>query len=71
MCGVLIMSLSLVNKLNVGKLFIWKDESFLINSITNLNDEAQILNARLVDYTGNILALSCTYDEFNESELYK
>lgn len=61
------MSLTLVNKLFEGKLFIWKDNSYLINSIVNVNDNAGIVNARLVDYTGKVLALSCTFEEFNES----
>lgn len=61
------MSLTLVNKLFEGKLFIWKDNSYLINSIVNVNDNAGIVNARLVDYTGKVLAISCTFEEFNES----
>jgi hypothetical protein len=61
------MSLSLVNKLYEGCLFIWRGENLLIHSVTYLNDEAKIVNALVVDYNGRVLALSCTYDEFIES----
>ena len=61
------MSLTLVNKLYEGKLFIWKDNSYLVNSIVNVNDKAGIINTRLVKYTGEIIAGTFTFDEFLES----
>jgi hypothetical protein len=58
------MSLSLINKIYKGTLFIWKDENHLINEITLLNEEAKIVNATIVNSDGVILGLTCTYDEF-------
>jgi len=61
------MSLNLLNKLYRGCLFIWLDESYLINEITNVSDEFDIVNARIVNFEGDILALTCTQNEFLES----
>jgi hypothetical protein len=61
------MSISLINKIYKGTLFIWKDESYLLNEILLLNEDAKIVNARIVNSDGFILGLTCTYDEFLES----
>jgi hypothetical protein len=61
------MSLTLINKIYRGCLFIWLDESYLINEITNVSDEFDIVNARIVNFHGEILALTCTQNEFLES----
>jgi hypothetical protein len=61
------MTLKLINELYRGCLFIWLDESYLINEITNVNDAFDIVNARIVNYAGEILALTCTQKEFIES----
>ena len=60
------MSLSLINKIYKGTLFIWKDNNYLMNEIILLNEEAKIVNARIVNSDGLILGLTCTYDEFLE-----
>jgi hypothetical protein len=67
MRGVYLMSISLINKLFVGCLFIWKNENYLINEITNVSDEHDIVNARIVNAKGEILALTCNQKEFKES----
>jgi hypothetical protein len=43
---------------------MWRDENYLINEILLLNEDAKIVNARIVNSDGFILGLSCTYDEF-------
>jgi len=61
------MSITLINKLFVGCLFIWKNENYLINEITNVSDKHDIVNARIVNAKGVTLALTCTQNEFKES----
>jgi hypothetical protein len=67
MRGVYLMTLSLINKLYKGSLVIWQDENFLLNEITVINEKADIVNARIVNAKGEILALTCTQKEFLES----
>jgi len=66
MRGVYLMTLSLINKIYKGTLFIWKDENYLLNEIFLLNEDAKIVNARIVNSDGFILGLTCSYDEFLE-----
>ena len=66
MRGVYLMTLSLINKIYKGTLFIWKDENYLLNEILLLNEDAKIVNARIVNSDGFILGLTCSYDEFLE-----
>jgi hypothetical protein len=66
MRGVYLMTLSLINKIYKGTLFIWKDENYLLNEILLLNEDAKIVNARIVSSDGFILGLTCSYDEFLE-----
>lgn len=61
------MSLSLINKLYTGCLFIWKNENYLVNEITVVNDAADIVNAFLVNAKGDYTAITCTVNEFLES----
>ena len=61
------MSLSLINKIFVGCLFIWQHENFLVNEITVVNDEADIVNAFLVNAKGDFIGITCTIKEFQES----
>ena len=61
------MTLTLINKLYKGTLFLWKNENYLLNEILLLNEEKKIVNARIVNSDGFILGLTCTYDEFLES----
>jgi len=61
------MSLSLINKLYKGCLFIHNGENFLVNEITVVNDSADIVNAILVNAKGDFVAITCTPKEFLES----
>ena len=61
------MSLSLINKIFVGCLFIWQHENYLVNEITVVNDEADIVNAFLVNAKGDFVSITCTIKEFQES----
>ena len=61
------MSLSLINKLFIGCLFIWQNENYLVNEITVVNDEADIVNAFIVNAKGDFIAITCTIKEFQES----
>ena len=61
------MSLSLINKIYKGCLFIWQNENFLVNEITMVNDEKEIVNALLVTADGELTAITCTVKEFQES----
>ena len=61
------MSLSLINKIYEGCLFIWQDKNYLIKEVTHITDTAEILNVTLVDYTGKELAGTFTYQEWKES----
>ena len=61
------MSLSLINKLYKGCLFIWQGENFLVNEITVVNDEKDIVNAFLATADGELTVITCTTKEFIES----
>jgi len=61
------MSLTLANSLYTGCLFIWKGKNYLFKEFTNIVDEAEIVNAIIIDHTGKELSLVCSYDEFKES----
>ena len=61
------MSMSLVNKLFVGKSFLWNDKTYTIVEVTNISDEHRIVNVTL-NYNNEVeLAGTFTYDEWNES----
>lgn len=61
------MSISLVNKLYEGCLFIWANHNYLIKEVTNINDSAEIVNVTLIDSNGQELAGTFTYQEWKES----
>ena len=46
------MSLSLINKITVGKLFISNDQNFLVKEILEVNDETQSVTATLTNHKG-------------------
>jgi len=60
------MSHGLVNKIYQGTLFIWKNENYLINEISIVNEDKDIVNAILVSAKGELIGLSCTIAEFQE-----
>ena len=61
------MSLSLINKLYKGCLIIWRNENYLLNEITVINEKSDVVNALIVNADGQIIALTCTQKEFLES----
>jgi hypothetical protein len=46
------MSLSLINKITVGKLFISNNQNFLVKEMLEVNDETQSVIATLTNYKG-------------------
>jgi hypothetical protein len=46
------MSLSLINKINVGKLFISNNQNFLVKEVLDVNDETESLTATLTNHKG-------------------
>jgi len=46
------MSLTLINKITVGKLFISNDQNFLVKEILEVNDETQSVIATLTNHKG-------------------
>ena len=46
------MSLSLINKTNVGKLFISNDTNYLVKEVLEVNDETESLTATLTNSKG-------------------
>jgi hypothetical protein len=46
------MSLSLINKITVGKLFISNDQNLLVKEILEVNDETQSVIATLTNHKG-------------------
>jgi len=46
------MSLSIINKITVGKLFISNNQNFLVKEILEVNDETQSVIATLTNHKG-------------------
>jgi len=46
------MSMTLINKITVGKLFISNDQNFLVKEILEVNDETQSVIATLTNHKG-------------------
>jgi hypothetical protein len=46
------MSLTLINKITVGKLFISNDQNFLVKEILEVNDETESVIATLTNSQG-------------------
>jgi hypothetical protein len=46
------MSMTLINKITVGKLFISNNQNFLVKEILEVNDETQSVIATLTNYKG-------------------
>jgi hypothetical protein len=61
------MSLSLINKIYEGCLFIWKGNNYLVKEVTYLTDTHEIVNVTLIDHNGKELAGTFTYQEWKES----
>jgi len=46
------MSLSIINKITVGKLFISNDKNYLVKEILEVNDETESVTATLTNSQG-------------------
>jgi hypothetical protein len=46
------MSLTLINKITVGKLFISNDQNFLVKEMLEVNDETESVIATLTNHKG-------------------
>ena len=46
------MSMTLINKITVGKLFISNNQNFLVKEILEVNDETQSVIATLTNHKG-------------------
>ena len=58
------MSLSLINKIFAGCLFIHNEKNYLIESIFEINDEAQTLRVYLVDSKADFEIFDGSYSDF-------
>lgn len=61
------MSISLLNRIYKGCLFIWENENFLVNSILEVDDEDNSVKTHIANAEGELILLFCTVDEFLES----
>jgi hypothetical protein len=60
------MSLSLINKTNVGKLFISNDQNYLVKEILEVNDETESLTATLTNHKGEEVFFMGGYSQWFE-----
>jgi hypothetical protein len=60
------MSLSLINKTNVGKLFIANDTNYLVKEILEVNDETESLTATLTNSNGDEVFFNGGYSQWFE-----
>jgi hypothetical protein len=61
------MTLTLINKIYEGCLFIWQDKNYLVKEVTYLTDTHEIVNVTLIDHNGKEFAGTFTYQEWRES----
>lgn len=64
------MSLSLVNTLFVGCLFIHNGKNYLVNEIRSVDDNNKIIKLWLVDAEADFIALEIPYTEFYEKGVF-
>ena len=60
------MSMRLLNNLNVGKLFISNDHSYLVKEILEINDEESLITATLTNAQGEEVFFNGTYSQWFE-----
>jgi len=60
------MSLSLINKLFVGCLFIHNGKNYLVHEIRSVNDSTETINLWLVCSEADYTILEISYSEFND-----
>lgn len=61
------MSPITLNEKYIGCLFIWRNENYLVNEITELDNAADIVNLFVVNAKGDFMAITCSRQEFLES----
>lgn len=61
-----LMNLDLANETYAGCLFIWQNENYLVESISVINETADIMNLWLVTHEADFEILTCTISEFFE-----
>jgi hypothetical protein len=60
------MSLSLINKTNVGKLFIANDANYLVKEVVYVNDDLESITATLVNANGDEVYFNGGYSQWFE-----
>ena len=60
------MSLSLINKTNVGKLFISNDKNYLVKEVVYVNDDLETITATLVNCNGDEVFFNGAYSQWFE-----
>jgi len=60
------MSLSLINKINIGKLFISNDHMYLVKEILEVNDADESLTATLTNAQGEEVFFNGAYSQWFE-----
>jgi hypothetical protein len=60
------MSLSLINKTNVGKLFISNDTNYLVKEVHYVSDELESITATLVNCNGEEVYFNGGYSQWFE-----
>lgn len=60
------MSLSLINKTNVGKLFIANDQNYLVKEVVYVNDDLESITATLVNCNGDEVFFNGGYSQWFE-----
>ena len=60
------MSLLLINKTNVGKLFISNDTNYLVKEVHYVNDDLESITATLVNCNGDEVYFNGGYSQWFE-----
>ena len=60
------MSLSIINKITVGKLFISNDHMYLVKEVLEVNDEHEFVIATLTNAQGEEVFFSGGYSQWFE-----
>jgi len=60
------MSMTLINKVTVGKLFISNDHMYLVKEVLEVNDEQEFVIATLTNYKGEEVFFSGGFSQWFE-----
>ena len=60
------MSLSLINKINTGKLFISNDHMYFVKEVLEVNDEHEFVTATLTNAQGEEVFFNGGYSQWFE-----